>query len=123
MEQSKKEYTYNHNENINKNINVDNKQTYRKVDDARIHEADVQQVIRLKELDIEMIKLQNETRQKHFLFRMKTFIVIGYSFLLAAVIFLPAVFPMSMAGQDIQSLSVLLIPIGGIVAYFALRRK
>ena len=43
------------------------KYTYQKVDDARIKEADVREKIRLKELEIEALKLQSEIQQKKFL--------------------------------------------------------
>ena len=80
MEQSKKEYTYSHNENINKNINIDNKRTYRKVDDARIREAEAQESIRLRELEIELLKMQDEARQKKSSLRVK------YGILLACLL-------------------------------------
>ena len=38
--------------------------TYQQVDDARIREADVHERIRLKELEIEYLKMQTETKQK-----------------------------------------------------------
>ena len=38
--------------------------TYQQVDDARIREADVHEKIRLKELEIEYLKMQTETQQK-----------------------------------------------------------
>ena len=38
--------------------------TYQQVDDARIREADVHEKIRLKEVEIEYLKMQPETRQK-----------------------------------------------------------
>lgn len=42
------------------------KYTYRQIDDARIKEANVQEAIRLRELEIELIKMKDESRQKKF---------------------------------------------------------
>ena len=39
--------------------------TYRKIDEARIKEAEVDKAIRLKELEIEQMKLQNEERTRN----------------------------------------------------------
>lgn len=47
--------------------------TYRKVDEARIKEAEVDKAIRLKELEIEQMKLQNEEKAKH---RSKKFMMV-----------------------------------------------
>ena len=90
--QSKKEYTYNHNENINKNINkninVDKKQTYRKIDDARIREADVQETIRLRELEIELLKMRDESRQKKFSLYTKIGVLAAFVLLLVVLVIL-----------------------------------
>jgi len=98
------------------------KYTYRKVDDARIREADVREAIRLKELEIELLRLQNETRQKRFAIMMKVSIVLAYFIILAAVIFLPDLAP-ALKHSNIQSLSVLLIPVGGLVVYFYFKKN
>lgn len=53
------------------------KYTYRQIDDARIKEADVQEAIRLRELEIELIKLQDRSRQKKFAIYTKLIVVIA----------------------------------------------
>ena len=65
------------------------KYTYQQVDDARIREADVQEKIRLKELEIELIKLQHETQQKKTVQRAKLFVL---SFMSVAVIAISLLF-------------------------------
>jgi len=56
--ENKKEYTVNYNRYTNDNY------TYRKIDDARIREADVHESIRLKELEIELEKTKNELKKE-----------------------------------------------------------
>ena len=69
------------------------KYTYQKVDDARIREADAMEKIRLKELEIEWLKLRDESRQKNAALWMKMSVLIGFllvlGLLLSAVIFSP----------------------------------
>ena len=54
--------------------------TYRQIDDARIKEADVQESIRLRELEIELIRMQDESRRKKFAIYAK--LVVIFAFLL-----------------------------------------
>lgn len=56
------------------------KYTYQQVDDARIREADVHEAVRLKEIELELFKLQDETKQKKInLFALFIMIVIAIS--------------------------------------------
>ena len=50
--------------------------TYQQVDDARIREADVHEKIRLKELEIEYLKMQTETQQKKTAQRAKVLVAV-----------------------------------------------
>ena len=54
------------------------KYTYQKVDDARIREADVKEKIRLKELEIEHMKLQDEIHQRKQTLQMRLALVISF---------------------------------------------
>lgn len=62
--------------------------TYQQVDNARIHEADVKEKIRLKELEIEQIKLEHELQQKRFVQKTKLIFFLVLIFLLAMLIIL-----------------------------------
>ena len=64
------------------------KYTYQKVDDARIREADVKETIRLKELEIEQMKLQDEIQQRKQTMQMKLVLVLAFFALLFVLLLL-----------------------------------
>ncbi|MBE5780059.1 MAG: zinc ribbon domain-containing protein [Clostridiales bacterium] len=62
------------------------KYTYESVDNARIREADVQEKIRLKELEIEHLKLQEQTERKRILMKAKVIIFLLMVVVLAGLL-------------------------------------
>jgi len=62
------------------------KYTYQKVDDARIREADVREKIRIKELEIELLKLKNESEQRKSFLKIKFCVLLGLLAILALLI-------------------------------------
>lgn len=82
------------------------KYTYQQVDDARIREADVQEKIRLKELEIELVKLQHETQQRKNLQRTKLFVLSFVSVAVIAIALLFIVFYEKIGLGDDPSISM-----------------
>ena len=64
------------------------KYTYQEVDDARIKEADVKETIRLKELEIEQLKLQDEIQQRKQTLQMKLVLVLSFFAILFVLLLL-----------------------------------
>lgn len=62
------------------------KYTYQEVDDARIKEADVRENIRLRELEIELLKLQNESRHKKDSLRLRIAVLAFFLLVLLVLI-------------------------------------
>lgn len=78
--------------------------TYRKIDEARIKEAEVDKAIRLKELEIEQMKLQNDATANHkskkimMTIGVSSFIVAILSLLLWAITRIDTIFVVAMFG-------------------------
>ena len=98
------------------------KLTVRQVDDARIREADVQQTIRLKELEIELERLKHETMQKRWGMLLRLLTVTAYFLILAGILFLPLAMPVADA-MDIQPWLLFYLPLGIVMMIFCLRKK
>ena len=64
------------------------KYTYQEVDDARIREADVKENIRLKELEIEQMKLQDEIQQRKQTMQMKLVLMLAFFAILFVLLLL-----------------------------------
>lgn len=92
--------------------------TYRNVDDARIREADAREAIRLKELEIEHLRLQHETQQKHFMMWTRLIAIIAYFLIFALILLLPQ----DSQSMDIRSWLLLYIPLGVFVFIFTFRK-
>lgn len=90
--------------------------TYRNVDDARIREADANETIRLKELEIELLRMQDETRQKRFGLWMRLIVVLAYFMILAGIIFLPNT-------DDLRAIVVFFIPFGVFLFRLMFRKQ
>ena len=93
--------------------------TYRSVDDARIREADAREAIRLKELEIEHLRLQHETQQKRFMMWTRLIAIIAYFLIFALIVLLPHNPGHSM---DLRSWLLLYIPLGVFVFIFTFRK-
>lgn len=78
--------------------------TYQKVDDARIREADVHEKIRLKELEIDSLKLQNESKLMKTAVMMKLAVLFG----LLAVLFLLIIAIITTTSSNIRGTCVML---------------
>lgn len=96
--------------------------TYQKVDDARIREADVRESIRLKELEIELLKLQHSTKQERFGAAMRFVSVVVYFVLLAAMLLI-STFSSNENVDYLRFYLLLLIPLGFAVVFVAFRKK
>ena len=64
--------------------------TYQEVDNARIREADVKETIRLKELEIEQVKLQEEISHRKQTLMIKLAMVLGFFAIMLVMLLLYA---------------------------------
>ena len=94
--------------------------TYRKVDEARIREADAAASVRLKELELEQIRAQNEILQKRYQSHVKIAGLVLYFGLLCALVFLPDL--VKAFDPIIRLFIVLYLPFGFFVVFFCLKK-
>jgi len=86
--------------------------TYQEVDDARIREADVREKIRLKELEIELLKLQDESRHKKASLWMRVGVVFGFLLFLCLLVLVMV----TNSGSDIMATSFILCLFALVIA-------
>ena len=99
------------------------KYTYQKVDDARIREADVREKIRLKELEIEALKLQSEVQQKNSILKMKLIVLFGFFIALIVIFLSGALNKYNTTASPSSLLSVVLMVVMAIVLPKVFRNK
>lgn len=99
--------------------------TWQQVDDARLREADVHEKVRLKELEIEYLKMQTETRQKQTAQRAKVLVAVLLVMILVGLL-LGYVFVKDEYGHensDFLSFALLMLPVICIVIPLLFRTK
>jgi uncharacterized membrane protein YvbJ len=99
--------------------------TYQQVDDARIREADVHEKIRLKELEIEYLKMQTETQQKKTAQRAKVLVAVLLVMIWAGLIIGSVVIKDEYGNPDsgLAVLSLFMLPVICIVIPLLFRTK
>ena len=101
------------------------KYTYQEVDDARIREADVRENIRLKELEIEQMKLQEEIQHRKQTLQMKLVLVLAFFALLLVLLLLYAFArdKYGLADETYSMLAFFMIIAMSIVIPFVFRKQ
>lgn len=99
--------------------------TYQQVDDTRIREADVHEKVRLKELEIEYLKMQTETRQKQTAQRAKVLVAVLLVMIWAGLIIGSVVIKDKYGNPDsgLGILSLFMLPVICIVIPLLFRTK